>query len=202
MGTSDWQNISYCCELIYTIAPQRTLDVGMGSLGRWAVLVREFADVWHDRVVPSNWTCVVDGIEVYEPIIQRFHRDFYDHVYVGDAFVIMDELDHYDLVILGDVLEHFAPDTAFAMLRKCLRHARFVMVVVPLGGADTWAQESLYGNQWEKHRTFFRARDLSHSSEWYLVTRKLFKDYKGRRFGVFLLSAVSSKWSQPALGGW
>jgi hypothetical protein len=187
MGTSNWQNISYCCDLIYRIAPQRTLDIGIGSLGRWAVLIREFVDVWQGRVLPGKWSCVIDGIEAFQPVVREFHYALYDHIYIGDAYETIDRLDTYDLIVLGDVIEHFPPERAAAMLQKCVRHARQVMVVTPLGALEQWPQEAIYDNQWERHRTLFTRQDFLRSPAWRVVEHRMFKDYIGRDFGVFLL---------------
>lgn len=35
MGTSNWQNLSYCVELIRKEAPSSVLDIGVG-FGRWS----------------------------------------------------------------------------------------------------------------------------------------------------------------------
>lgn len=189
MGTSNWQNISYCCDLIHQLAPRRTLDVGIGSVGRWAALIREFVDVWGGRVLPEEWMCTIDGIEAFEPAVHGLHRELYDNIYLGDAYEVIDRLDHYDLIVLGDVIEHFSPERARKMLHKCLHHARFVLVITPLGDLKTWPQDSMYGNPWETHRTIFRDRDFLNSGEWNVIAHRNFVDFLHRDFGVFLLGA-------------
>lgn len=44
MGTSNWQHISDCIEIIRDINPKTILDVGTG-FGRWGILSREFLEV-------------------------------------------------------------------------------------------------------------------------------------------------------------
>lgn len=189
MGTSNWQNISYCCELIYRLQPQRILDIGVGSLGRWATLAREFSDVWGGRVLQNQWMCTVDGVEAFADQIGPLHRALYDHVFVGDAFDVIDRLDHYDLVIMGDVLEHFEPERAVDMLKKCLTRSAHTLIVTPLGEGEEWQQDEMYGNPWEEHRSLFSVSDFLHDDRWFVVKSKVFRDYIERPFGVFLLRA-------------
>lgn len=188
MGTSNWQNLSYCCELLHDLAPRRTLDIGIGTLGRWAMMVREFTDVWQGHIRPEEWQGRVDGIEAFPAQVTQLHRLLYDHIYVGDAFIAIDALGDYDLVILGDVLEHFPEDRAIPMLEKCLRRSQHVMVVTPLGDLEEWPQGAEYGNPWEIHRVAFTAADFLDSDRWKVRDHRLFRDFMDREFGAFLLS--------------
>ena len=188
MGTSNWQNISYCCELIHDLAPRRTLDIGIGTLGRWAMLVREFTDVWQGHIRPAEWQGRMDGIEAFPAQVTELHRLLYDRIFIGDAFEVIDTLGDYDLVILGDVLEHFAADRALPMLGKCLQRAPQVLVVTPLGALEEWPQGAEYGNPCEIHRVAFTAADFLDSKHWEVRDHRLFRDFLDREFGAFLLS--------------
>ena len=61
MGTSNWQNISYCVGVLRRLKPASVLDVGTG-FGRWGVLCREFLDVWEGREARSLWQTRIEGI--------------------------------------------------------------------------------------------------------------------------------------------
>ena len=41
MGTSNWQNLSFCVDLIRYVSPKSVLDVGVG-FGRWGMICREY----------------------------------------------------------------------------------------------------------------------------------------------------------------
>ncbi len=192
MGTSNWQNLSYCCELIHRLAPARTLDIGIGTLGRWAMLVREFTDVWQGKVRAETWTGRIDGIEAFPKQVSELHRLLYDRILVGDAFEVIDGLGDYDLVILGDVLEHFPEDRAKPMLEKCLRRSAHVLVVTPLGTLEEWPLGAEYGNPWEIHRVAFTSADFLDSPRWIVREHRLFRDFMDREFGAFLLSPSTS----------
>ncbi len=188
MGTSNWQNISYCCELIHRLSPQRTMDIGIGTLGRWAMLVREFTDVWKGNIRAEEWKGRIDGVEAFAGQVTDVHRLLYDRIVIGDAFEVIDQLGTYDLVILGDVLEHFAEDRARPMLEKCLQRSKHVLVVTPLGDLEEWPQGAEYGNPWEIHRVAFTSADFLDSDRWEVCEYRLFRDFRDREFGAFLLS--------------
>lgn len=198
MGTSNWQNISYCTEAIFKLAPNRTLDVGIGSMGRWALLVREFVDVWRGNVLSEDWQCTIDGIEAFPDQLGEHHYQLYDHIYKGDALKLIDQMDYYDLIILGDILEHFPSEQAKPMLLKCLDRSRTVMVNTPLGDLDDWPQDSLYGNKYEQHQSVWQLDDFLACKRWKVLEHKLFRDYIGRPFGVFLLRSARLRDSRLA----
>lgn len=188
MGTSNWQNISYCCELIRELSPKRTLDVGVGSLGRWALIVREFTEVWKGRVKPGGWIGTVDGIEAFAQQVTSLHANLYDTLYIGDAFEVLKDLDHYDLIIMGDVLEHFEATKTKPMVESCLRKSKWLIVSTPLGAIEEWPQAETYGNPWEEHQAVFDLSFFLDAPEWNVLQYKLFKDGLDREFGTFLLA--------------
>ena len=192
MGTSNWQNISYCCEIIQQLAPRKTLDIGVGSLGRWALLVREFTEVWNGRVNRGSWTGTVDGIEAFAGQINNLHSSLYDTLYIGDAFEVLDNVGRYDLIIMGDVLEHFEEEKTKPIVQRCLRKSRRLIVSTPLGGIDDWHQTETYGNPWEQHRAVFDLGYFLDAPEWSVLQYKLFKDSLCREFGTFLLGKGDS----------
>ncbi|WP_136605788.1 class I SAM-dependent methyltransferase [Paenibacillus dokdonensis] len=184
MGTSNWQNLSYCVELIRQVAPGRILDVGVG-FGRWGMICREFLDVWQGRVFREQWTTTIEGIEVFERSIDVYHDCFYNHIYHVDAYefiVRQQNLMGYDLVILGDVLEHFTKQDAGELLRSCLEISRYVLLNIPIG--DDWPQGSEYGNDYEIHRSEWTEAEFD---VYPIVAKQMFKDYIQRDFATLLL---------------
>ena len=158
MGTSNWQNIPFCVEALMRIAPQRVLDVGVG-FGRWGIIVREFCDVWYGRVSEQQWSVHVEGIEAFKNNIASYHKAFYNKIYYGDAREVILKLDSsWDVVIFGDVLEHFERDTGEMLLNWCLDRSEYVMVNVPLG--PEWPQQEMYQNPYEKHLSEWNEADF------------------------------------------
>lgn len=185
MGTSSWQNIPFCIELMRRIDPSTVLDVGIG-FGRWGFVSREFLEAWHERPLPRDWKLRVDGIEAFPPAITGYHRLLYNQIFEGDALAILPSLStRYDLVILGDVLEHFAKSAALRLMDSALSTGRYVLLVVPLG-AD-WPQGERYGNPFERHLSEWNSPEIM--SRWPVLRSRLFRDYIYRQFGVFLLAS-------------
>jgi SAM-dependent methyltransferase len=96
------------------------LDVGAGQ-GKYRIL---FAD--YPRV---------DAIEIFEPYVeQNLLHELYDTVYIGDAKYIITQFPdgtHWDVVILGDVLEHLDLADAKQLLIGLERLCTEYFVVVP-----------------------------------------------------------------------
>jgi predicted TPR repeat methyltransferase len=77
--------------------PKRILDVGCGY-GKYSVLLREYLD-------PDP---IVDGVEAWEPYVKNHGlKKLYSTLYVSDVLDLSQEvLDKYDMVMMGDVIEH------------------------------------------------------------------------------------------------
>ncbi len=141
MGTSNWQNIPYCVEILMKIAPKRVLDVGIG-FGRWGMIVREFCDVWFQRVFPDQWAVHLEGIEAFPKSISDYHRTFYNRIHIGDAADLVGrQPGPWDVTIYGDVLEHFTKPVALRLIETSLENSAYVLLNIPLG--EEHPQEAL-----------------------------------------------------------
>lgn len=99
---------------------RRVLDVGPGH-GKAAVLLREYLTDPPD---------VIDAVEMWQPYVTRFCLEgLYNQVYVGDVaadtwtlagepHAATELLARYDLVLMGDVIEHIPLDVGLALLRR------------------------------------------------------------------------------------
>jgi len=61
---------------------------------------------------------------------------------------------------------------------------RHVLLVIPLG--PEWPQDEQYGNPFERHLSEWSAGLIC--SEWPVLRHRLFRDYLGRIFGVFIIT--------------
>lgn len=161
----------WCLDRIAELAPTDVLDVGPGA-GFWAHAIR--------RRIPA---VQLDCIEAHGPYVERFQLDVvYDQVFVGDVrmwdwggsdYIQVAESSEpigagtprwtWDLVILGDVLEHMTHDEARAVVEQALVHADAVLVVVPLG---EWPQGESEGNPLEAHVATWSGDDLTNLPKW------------------------------------
>jgi len=196
MGTSNWQNISWCVQAIMRIEPKSVLDVGVG-FGRWGMVIREFAEVWFDRITPEQWEIELEGIEAFPKNIAPYHEHFYDRIHIGDALEVAFDLEgRWDLTILGDVLEHFYKSDGERLLAHLLDHSDYVLVNLPLG--EDWPQEDKYENPYEEHKAVW---DLHDFDPGLIRAKQVFLDFQERPFGSILLSRGDPRNLQVGLFG-
>lgn len=113
----------------------RILDVGAGA--------GKYRDLLHDYPY-------VDAVEAHEPYVIRYELDSrYRRVFVEDVLDMRaDVFGQYDLVILGDVLEHLTVEDAQALLEMIARYRCAVLVAVPFN----YEQDAVDGVGWEVHK--------------------------------------------------
>jgi hypothetical protein len=188
MGTSNWQNIPFCVEVLMKINPQRVLDIGAG-FGRWGMVVREFCDVWYGHVHRENWQVVIEGVEAYPQNIDEYHKAFYNKIHIGDFRTVRAEIgENWDVILFGDVLEHFEKPEALRLLAWAIKSSHYVMINIPLG--PNWEQVDVYENPYERHLSAWEKEEFRPYS---LRRYALFEDYIGRPFGSFILSIEDPK---------
>lgn len=108
-----------------TPTPKVVLDVGAG-FGKYGVLLREYLDP----------TPLVDGVEAWQPYIRpnKLHG-IYRRLHACRAEDLdADTLAVYDLVNMGDVIEHMDRQDALDFLGRC---PGWVVIATPLDHFDT-----------------------------------------------------------------
>lgn len=184
MGTSNWQNISEGIELIRAIDPNSILDIGVG-FGRWGILCREFLDIWNGNIYKDQWERVIDGVEVFSNIITDYHKYFYNNVYISEAYTfLLNQSQKYDLIIVGDVLEHFDKLEGRNFLELCIKNSGYCMLNVPIG--NNWEQDTLYGNSYEQHKSIWLEEDFD---EFQPCIINYYLDYLGRKYNSYIFSS-------------
>jgi hypothetical protein len=71
---------------------------------------------------------------------------------------VIDKLGRYDLIFIGDVIEHFTKDRGVELLKTLLSHAnKAVVLTTP---ATEVEQGAAYGNELETHRSLWTEEDF------------------------------------------
>jgi len=162
MPSSRPNTIPTIIHLIRQLRPRSILDVGVG-FGKWGHLFREYTDINEAENDPSrydrkNWKVRIDGIEGYAAYLTAMHRYLYNEVHVGDACQLVKKLPRYDVVFMGDVIEHLDKKAGQRLLREAVRKSSKA-VIVSTPKYDT-GQSDLCGNELERHRSLWSARDF------------------------------------------
>lgn len=151
MPVSTSVHISHCLHHIITLGPRSVLDIGCG-FGLWGFLCREHLDVANERVYPDKWQVRIDGIELFEPYIQTHQRALYNNIRIADVREAVKDIDEYELIIAGDVIEHLHKDDALTVIDALYAKAtRALLINIPIG--DGWDHPENHGNPGELHRS-------------------------------------------------
>jgi hypothetical protein len=72
----------------------------------------------------------IDAIEIHEPYIEQYNiRQYYKNVFIGDINEF--EIDDYDYIIIGDVLEHIPVKAAQKLIQSITEKNIKCLVAVP-----------------------------------------------------------------------
>src|SRR5712691_2226949 len=159
MPSSRPNTIPAVIHLVRQLKPRSILDVGIG-FGKWGHLFREYTDILESEHEPAryrreNWTVRIDGIEGYPEYITEMHRFLYNTIHEGDARLLLPELGRYDLIFMGDILEHFEKTDGRQLLRDAMEQAtQAVILTTPKYETD---QGDLCGNPLERHQSLWTA---------------------------------------------
>lgn len=93
----------------------------------------------------SGYPYIMDAVDIYEPCAEALINK-YRSVYIMDICRFPFK-ENYDLVILGDVLEHLTVERAQELIKKILPHTRYLLVAVPF----MYYQDPEEDNAYEEH---------------------------------------------------
>lgn len=164
---------------IQKLEPMNILDVGIG-FGKWGALCREYLDVWQGRINRSDWIHRIDGVEIFGDYIQDHQRHIYSSIFVDDIQNFADLIPPYDLIILGDVLEHIEKEAGKQLLEKLIGKSKKIILSIPIG---PWPQDEMNGNKYEKHLSTWTSIDFVK----YDVDYVSFKLVGSRELGLFII---------------
>lgn len=132
------------------------LDVGAGD-GKWG------------RILKGKVKRIV-GLEVWSKYIRKYKlHTLYDKVVQADARRFND-WQRFDVIILGDVLEHMMRDDALALIEKLRQAGPRVYLTIPI--TPDPQDGSVYGNPYETHLDQWTHEELE-AQGWKLLHRGL-----------------------------
>ena len=162
MPSSRPNTIPTVIHLLRQLAPQSILDVGVG-FGKWGHLFREYTDIQESEHDPArydrkNWRVKIDGIEGFPAYLTEMHRYLYNQLFTGDALEVLKTLGTYNLIFLGDIIEHLDKPAGIELVREAVAHAnKAVVLSTPRFATD---QTDLCGNPMERHRSLWSEKDF------------------------------------------
>jgi hypothetical protein len=151
MPISSIAHLSQVADEVYSLQPQRTIELGIG-FGLYGVLLRELLDAWYGRCRVDQWQRTIWGIEAWGHY-RNPSWDVYTGVDVGDFTKPQTwPLSRWDLVMMMDSLEHLTPAVGRPFLASLVARNKHVIISVPNGPMP---QGAVYGNEHEAHRWTF-----------------------------------------------
>lgn len=122
-------------DFVNKLKPKKVLDVGPGA-GKYGVILRS----------PER---TIDAIEIHAPYVGLFRlAHLYSQVFIGDVRKFEFKKKQYDLVILGDVLEHLTVGEAQTLLHTLRKNHIPVLVTIPY----LYPHPAVFGNPYEEHK--------------------------------------------------
>ena len=136
MGFSDPTNKPWTQEKIIELKPTTVLDVGAGQ-GVYLDLIRQGLGAG----------VIVNAVEVWQPYIDQFNlENRYDKLFAMDVRQMTNF--KYDLIILGDVLEHMSEESAVELWDNISKQAKCAIISIPI---IHYHQDAINGNPYEIH---------------------------------------------------
>lgn len=158
MPTSSPIFVYEVCRLIMDVKPLFILDIGIG-FGKFGFLAREYADVWFGRLKKEEWKTRIVGVEIFEPYVQELQRMIYSEIVIGNALEVLKVAGKYDVIICGDVLEHFHKEQGLELLQLVRDKSKYACVIVP-EKVRVPGQGCEFGNVYETHLSQWGEEEL------------------------------------------
>ena len=155
MPSSTHVHISKMVDWIVRLQPTSVLDIGIG-FGKWGFLVREYTDINAHRYQREDWRVRIEGVEAFPEYVTPTYHYIYDQVYHGDLREVLPRLTTYDLVIIGDVIEHFDKEVGLDLLRQLRQKSRYILLSSP----TVFFTQELFENEFERHRSLWTVDDF------------------------------------------
>lgn len=162
MPISRPNSLSRIMDIIWEANPRSILDVGIGFGGN-GVLFRQYTDIRWGRF--KKWQTRIDGIEIFKKYKNPIWKYIYNKVIIGDALYKIQKLPNYDIIFLGDILEHLEKYQALILLKESIERAnQYVIISTPATFRDSSVGVILHKNIYEEHKCFLEDEDFPEGS--------------------------------------
>ena len=156
MPSSTHVHISKMVDWIVRLQPTSVLDIGVG-FGKWGFLAREYTDINAQRYNREDWRVRIEGVEAFSRYSTPTYQYIYDKVHYGDLRTVLPELSNFDLVIIGDVIEHFDKGVGFDLLQQLRMKSQHILLSSP----TAFFTQELFDNEFERHRSLWTVDDFA-----------------------------------------
>jgi hypothetical protein len=136
-------------ELLFKWRFETYLDIGPGA-GKFGRMVKS--------IVPH---CHITAVEIESEYVESFHlREVYDAIILSDALVLLngDQNRTYDVVILGDVIEHLLKADGQNLIHFLAYRCKRMLVVYP----TKYVQYAVGSKPSESHRSSWLPSDFEY----------------------------------------
>lgn len=146
------------------------LDIGVGK-GTYLHLMKK-----KKLFRESNWT----GIEAWKPYVENYNlREFYNTIINEDVRKVDFDKLNFDLIFMGDVLEHMTKEEAIQLVKKLSNISTYCVISIPI---VHYPQDEIFNNPFEKHvKDDWNHREVIESFP------SIIKTFQGKEIGCYLL---------------
>jgi ubiquinone/menaquinone biosynthesis C-methylase UbiE len=146
------------------------LDIGAGK-GTYVNLLKK-----RKLFRETHWT----GIEAWTPYVTQYKLDeLYNTLIDSDVRKVNFDNLYFDLIFMGDVLEHMTKDEAILLVTVLSKISKYCVISIPI---VHYPQDEIFNNPFEKHVK----DDWSHD-EVIASFPNIVKTFQGTEIGCYLL---------------
>jgi SAM-dependent methyltransferase len=130
---------------------KRFLDIGCGA-GHYGQILRQSTGHGIESTPLSPAKVVIDAVEIFPEYIDRHQlRPIYNEIIIGDIRELEIEK-NYDLIIMGDIIEHLKKEDAIRVINKLKDKCFFIWGQLPMKANRPWSLGYDQGeHEWEEN---------------------------------------------------
>lgn len=141
----------YTDAIIFTNPKERIDDIVSGYIQNNFDSNAKILDVgpydgrWSDRLRKQFHH--IDAVEAFEPYVDRFGlKEKYENIFISD--VLEFEFDYYDIIIMGDIIEHLTVEQSSALINRIKDKCRQLIIIAPY----EYPQDEYDENKYQVHK--------------------------------------------------